>query len=70
MPNPKVKRLGDWTIRRREAKVAMMIDYASVSTTERVWVSYDGLINLKMLKIQSGPFGNIGGKPGVGLTKA
>jgi len=37
-----------------------MIDYGSVSTTERVWVSYDGLINLKMLKIQSGPFGNTG----------
>jgi len=31
-----------------------MIGYGSPSTTERVLVSSDGLINLNLLKIQSG----------------
>jgi len=43
-----------WAIRRREAKPTM-IGHASVSTTERVWVSYEGLINRSLLKIQSTP---------------
>ena len=32
-----------------------MIEYDGVSTTERIWVSNDGLINQKRLKIQSSP---------------
>jgi DNA-directed RNA polymerase II subunit RPB1 len=32
-----------------------MIEYGSPSTTERMWVSNDGLINRKRLKIQSSP---------------
>jgi hypothetical protein len=33
------------------------------SETERQSVSIEGLINLRMLKIQSGPFGNIWEQP-------
>jgi DNA-directed RNA polymerase II subunit RPB1 len=36
----------------------VMIGYERVSTTERVLVINDGLINLRLLKIQSGPSGN------------
>jgi DNA-directed RNA polymerase II subunit RPB1 len=35
-----------------------MIGHGSPSTTERVLVNNDGLINLSLLKIQSGPLGN------------
>lgn len=34
----------------------IMIEYGRHSTTERVWVSNDSLINLKKLKIQSNPY--------------
>ena len=38
-----------------------MIEYGRVSTTERVLVTNDGLINQKLLKIQSVRYGNITG---------
>ena len=38
---------------------SVMIGYVRHSETERVWVSDDGLINLNLLKIQSGPLGNL-----------
>ncbi len=34
---------------------SVMIGYGRVSTTERLWISYDSLINLKRFKIQSTP---------------
>jgi len=37
-----------------------MVGYDRRSETERVWVSYDRLAILNLLKIQSFPFGNIG----------
>jgi len=40
-----------------------MIGYARRSETERVWVSYDSLTNLNLLKIQSGPLGNLWDNP-------
>ena len=36
-----------------------MIGYDGRSETERVSVSYDGLTNLNLLKIQSAPLGNL-----------
>ena len=36
-----------------------MIGNGSPSTTERVLVNYDGLINRSLLKIQSAPLGNL-----------
>ena len=42
----------DWMIRRREPK-SVMIGYGSVSETAKVSVFYDGLISLRMLKVQS-----------------
>ena len=36
-----------------------MIEYGRASTTERVLVNYDGLVNLSLLKIQSAPLGNL-----------
>ena len=36
-----------------------MIGYDRRSETERVWVNCDSLINLSLLKIQSGPLGNL-----------
>ena len=38
-----------------------MVGYDRHSETERVLVCNDRLATLNMLKIQSGPFGNIGG---------
>jgi len=35
-----------------------MIGYGRASETERIWVSYDGLINQSWSKIQSSPIGN------------
>ena len=37
-----------------------MIGYDRHSETERVSVNNDGLINQSLLKIQSGPLGNLG----------
>jgi hypothetical protein len=37
-----------------------MIGYGSPSTTERVLVNCEGLINLSLLKIQSGPLRKFG----------
>ena len=37
-----------------------MVGYGRHSETERVLVHNDSLTNLSELKIQSGPFGNIG----------
>ncbi len=42
----------DWIIRRRVPK-ADMIGYGTVSETAKVSVSEEGLINLRMLKVQS-----------------
>ena len=39
---------------------SVMIGYVRHSETERVWVSNDGLTSLNLLKIQSGPLGNLG----------
>ena len=38
-----------------------MIAYGRAPETERIWVTYDGLINLKWLKIQSIPLGKLRG---------
>jgi hypothetical protein len=50
----------DWVIRRLEPKSAM-IGYGSVSETAKVSVFNEGLISLRMLKVQSGLYGNIWG---------
>ena len=50
----------DWVIRRLEPKSAM-IGYGSVSETAKVSVFNEGLIILRMLKVQSGLYGNIWG---------
>ena len=39
---------------------SVMIGYGSPSTTERVLVNYEGLINLSLLKIQSAPLRKFG----------
>lgn len=57
----------DWIIRRREPKSAM-IGYGSVSETAKVSVLSEGLISLRELKVQSGPFGNIRESPWGGLA--
>jgi hypothetical protein len=46
------KNVKDWMIRRREPK-SVMIGYGSVSETAKVSVFNEGLINLRMLKVQS-----------------
>lgn len=46
----------DWTIRRREPK-PVMVGHGSVSTTAKWWVSYEGLANRSLLKVQSSPLG-------------
>jgi len=40
-----------------------MVGYDRHSETERVLVNYEGLAIQSLLKIQSGPFGNIGDQP-------
>jgi hypothetical protein len=40
-----------------------MIGYDRRSETERVWVNDDSLISWSLLKIQSGPLGNLWSKP-------
>lgn len=52
------KNAKDWAIRRRESK-PVMIGHDSVSETAKVSVLNEGLINLRVLKVQSSPYGNI-----------
>ena len=52
------KNVKDWAIRRRVPKAAM-IGYGTVSETAKASVSYEGLINLRMLKVQSSLHGNL-----------
>jgi hypothetical protein len=40
-----------------------MIGYGRHSETERKSVNHEGLINLSLLKIQSGPLGNLWDQP-------
>lgn len=54
------KNVKDWAIRRRVSK-ADMIGYETVSETAKALVIYDGLINLRLLKVQSSFHGNMGG---------
>jgi len=46
------KNVKDWAIRRRVSK-ADMIGYETVSETAKASVIYDGLINPRLLKVQS-----------------
>ena len=54
------KNVKDWAIRRRVSK-ADMIGYETVSETAKALVIYDGLINLRLLKVQSSFHGNMEG---------
>jgi hypothetical protein len=54
------KNVKDWAIRRRVPNVAM-IDNGTVSETAKALVIYDGLINLRLLKVQSSFYGNMEG---------
>ena len=60
------KNAKDWAIRRRVSKAAM-IGYGTVSETAKASVFNDGLINLRMLKVQSVLLGNMEWKPRGGL---
>jgi len=51
------KNVKDWAIRRRVPNVAM-IDNGTVSETAKASVFKEGLINLRMLKVQSNFLGN------------
>ena len=53
------KNVKDWAIRRRVPNAAM-IGYGTVSETAKASVSDEGLINPRMLKVQSSPLGNMG----------
>ena len=48
----------DWAIRRRVSKAAM-IGYGTVSETAKASVINEGLINLRLLKVQSSLLGNM-----------
>jgi hypothetical protein len=48
------KNAKDWIIRRRVPK-AVMIGHGTVSETAKASVPYEGLINLRVLKVQSSP---------------
>jgi hypothetical protein len=52
------KNVKDWAIRRRVPKAAM-IGYGTVSETAKASVIYDGLTNLRLLKVQSNLLGNM-----------
>jgi hypothetical protein len=52
------KNVKDWAIRRRVSKAAM-IGYETVSETAKASVFVEGLINLRMLKVQSSLLGNM-----------
>ena len=54
------KNVKDWAIRRRVSK-AVMIGYETVSETAKALVIDDGLINLRLLKVQSSFHGNMEG---------
>jgi hypothetical protein len=54
------KNAKDWAIRRRVSKAAM-IGYETVSETAKASVYYEGLTNLRMLKVQSSLLGNMEG---------
>ena len=54
------KNAKDWAIRRRVSKAAM-IGYETVSETAKASVFVEGLINLRMLKVQSILLGNMEG---------
>jgi hypothetical protein len=54
------KNAKDWAIRRRVSKAAM-IGYETVSETAKASVFVEGLINLRMLKVQSSLLGNMEG---------
>jgi len=54
------KNAKDWAIRRRVSKAAM-IGYETVSETAKASVFNEGLINLRMLKVQSSFLGNMEG---------
>jgi hypothetical protein len=55
------KNAKDWAIRRRVPKAAM-IGNGTVSETAKASVFNEGLINLRMLKVQSSLLGNMEGK--------
>ena len=55
-----VKTQEDWAIRSQAPK-SVMIGYGEGSETRWSRVLYDGLINLKQLKIQSNPLGKLSG---------
>jgi hypothetical protein len=46
-----------------------MIAYGRASETERIWVTNDGLINQRWLKIQSIPLGKLRGRRVLTPTK-
>jgi hypothetical protein len=52
------KNVKDWAIRRRESK-SVMIGHDSVSETAKASVINEGLINLRLLKVQSSLLGNL-----------
>ena len=52
------KNVKDWAIRRRVPNAAMIGD-GTVSETAKASVFNDGLINLRMLKVQSSLLGNM-----------
>ena len=49
----------DWVIR-SVTSYSRLADYGRHSETERVLVNYEGLAIQSLLKIQSGPLGNLG----------
>ena len=51
------KNVKDWAIRRR-VPTAVMIGHGTVSETAKASVFNEGLINLRMLKVQSSLLGN------------
>ena len=61
------KNAKDWAIRRRVPK-AVMIGHGTVSETAKASVFNEGLINLRMLKVQSVLLGNMEWKPRGGLS--
>ena len=61
------KNAKDWAIRRRVSKAAM-IGYETVSETAKASVFVEGLINLRLLKVQSSLLGNMEGSSSKGWT--
>jgi len=59
------KNAKDWAIRRRVSKavnsMSLMIGYETVSETAKASVISEGLINLRLLKVQSSLLGNMEG---------